>query len=105
MLCLSLFPFSQDTSPPVVFMNILNYSTSKLVTSVDFDNAPSSSTLIHLHGCCSFFNVVRMKLMMHTWACLDAVGNTHSIIFFLHTIVSMEVNRQMEITWYKAKSM
>ena len=81
-LCLSLFPLIQDASPQVVFMDILNYLTIKLITSVEFSNAPSSSTNIHLHGCCWLFSVVRMKWMIQAGNHLDAVGNTHNILVF-----------------------
>ena len=93
----SFFPLIHDTSPPVVSMDIFNLSTGKLVTTVDFSKSPYSSTLTHLHGFCSLFNVVRMKQMMHTVAHLDEVVNTHSIIVFAQTTVSMEVNPQMEV--------
>ena len=83
LVCISLFPLSQDASSPVVSMDIFNSSTIKLVTSVEFSKALSSSTLIFLHGCCQFFNVDRMKRMIRTGDCLDALGNTHSIIVFV----------------------
>ena len=57
LLCLLLFPLRQDASKPAVSMNILNYSTSKLVTPVDFAKEPSSSTLIRLHEYCSLFRI------------------------------------------------
>ena len=79
-------------------MDILNSSTSKLVTSVDFSKAPYLSTLTRLHGCCSLLAVIRMKRMIHTGDFLDAVGNIHSIIFFAQTAVSMEMNPQIEFT-------
>ena len=84
-------------------MDIWNESKGKLVTSVEFANAPYSSNIIHLHGCCSLFNVVRMKWMMRTWDCLYSVDNDHIIIVFVEMTVSMEVNSHMEVTLYKAK--
>ena len=92
------FPMRQDASTPVVSMDILNYSISNFVTSVEFAKTEYLSTLIYLHGCCSLFSVVRMNRMMHTGALLDSVGNTHSIILFSHTTVSMEVKPRMELT-------
>ena len=52
LLCLSLFRLGQGESPPVVSTDIFNSTTSKFVTSVEFDNALSSSTLTSFHGCC-----------------------------------------------------
>ena len=52
LLCLSIFPLIHDAPPPVFSMYILNSSTSKLVTSVEFSNAPSSSILTPFHACC-----------------------------------------------------
>ena len=98
MLYLSFFPLIQYASTPVVSMHILNHSTSRLVKSINFSKAPSSSTLIFFHGCCSLFSIVRMKQMMLTGAHLDEVVNTHIIIFFAHTTVSMEVNPRMEVS-------
>ena len=97
-LCPSLFPLSQDASPPVVSMNIFNSSTNKFVTSVDFSNAISSSNLTSFHGCCSFISVIRTKQMMRTGALLDAVGNTHIILEFYQTNLSMDVKPRMEVT-------
>ena len=82
LLCISSFMLSQDASPPVFSMDVLNSSTSKFVTSVDFANALYSSTITRLHGCCYFISVFIMKWMMRTGAILDAVGNTHSILVF-----------------------
>ena len=98
LLCTSLFPLSHDTSPPVVYMDMLKSSTSRLETSVDFSKALSSSTLTYFHGCCSVFNVLSMKLRMHTGDCLDAVVNTHIIVAFAPTAVIMEVNPRVEVT-------
>ena len=78
-------------------MDILNLSTSKLVTSIEFSKSPSSSNIIRFHGWCSFFNVVRMKRTMQKGYNLDAVGNTRSIIVFSHKTVSMEVNPWREV--------
>ena len=64
-------------------MDISNSSIIKFVISVEFSKALSSSTLIFLHGCCQLFNVDRMKRMIRTGDCLDALGNTHSIIVFV----------------------
>ena len=98
MLFFPFFTLIQYTSPSVVSMYMLNYSTSKLVKSVEITRAPSTSTLICLHECCSFSSAVRMKRMMHIGDCSDAVGNTHIILVFANTIVSMEMNSQMEVT-------
>ena len=85
-------------------MEMLKSSTRRLETSINFSEASSLSTLTHFHGCCSVFNVVGMKRMMHTGACLDAVVNTHNILVFAHTAVKIEVNKQVEVTLYNAKS-
>ena len=79
-------------------MDTLNSSTSKFVTSVDFANALSSSTLTCLRGCCSSMSIVRMKRMMRTGTILGAVGNNHSILVFSKTAVIMEVKPRMEVT-------
>ena len=97
MLYLSLSLLGQDASPPVVSMDVLNSSTSKFVTSVEFDHVLSSSTLTILNCCCSFISVFIMKRIILTGALLDAVGNTHSIIVFVHMTVSMEVIPLMEV--------
>ena len=52
ILCCSLFPLSHYASLAVFSMDILNSSTNRLVKSVKFANAPSSSTLTRFHGCC-----------------------------------------------------
>ena len=98
LLFLSFFLLIQDASPPVFSMDIFNYSIVNFVKSVEFSKAPSSSTLIHFHGCCSFFSVVRMKHIMRTGSILDSVGDTHRILFFAQMAVSMEVNPRMEVT-------
>ena len=77
MLCRSLFPFCHDASPPEFSTEMLNSSTSRLVTFIDFTKAQSSSTLTSLYWCCSLFNVVKMEQMIRTGDHLDAVGNTH----------------------------
>ena len=82
LLCLSLFPLSQDASPPVVSMDIFNSSIVKFVTSIEFSKSQSSSNLIYLHEFCSLFSVFSMNQMMWTRAILDAVGNTHIILVF-----------------------
>ena len=99
LLCISLFLLRKDAFPPVVYMDILNSSTSKFVISVESSNALSSSNLTRLHGCCSFISVVRMKRMLRTCALLDAVGNTHRIIVFVQTNMSLEVNPRVEVTF------
>ena len=81
LLCISFFPFSQDSSPQVVSMDILNSSTSKFVISVEFANALSSLNLTSLHRCYSLISFVRMKQMIRKGALLGAVGNTHTIAF------------------------
>ena len=70
-------------------MDILNSSTSKLVTSAELAKAPSLSIITRLNGCCSFFNVVRTKLMIYTDTSLDAVGNNHIIIVFEQKTVTV----------------
>ena len=97
LLCISLFLLIYDASPLVFSMDILKSSTIKFVTSVEFYNALSSSTLMRLHGCCSFIIFVRMKRMMQTSDLLDAFGKTHSILVFVQTTVSMEVKPHMEV--------
>ena len=97
LFCLSLFTLSQYASPPVFYMYILNYSTSKLVTSVEFTKAPSLSNLINFHGCFSFFSFVRMMRIMRKWDSLGAVGNIYSIPVFARTEASTEANPQMEV--------
>ena len=97
LLCLSFFLLRQYSSPPVVSVEFFILSTIKFVKSVEFYKAPYSLTLIRLHGCCSFFSVVRMKKMMRTWDLLDVVGNTHSIIVSAHTTEIMEVKTWMEV--------
>ena len=105
LLCLSFFSLSRDASPPVASMDILNLSTGKFVTSVEFDNVPSSSTLTRLYGCFSFISVVIIKRMMRTGALLGAVWNTDSILVFEQTTVIMEVKPWMEVTLWKSHSM
>ena len=80
-------------------MDILNSSISKFVTSIEFSKAPSSSTLILLHGCCSLLSAVRMKQMMQIGGILDAVGNTHINIVFEQTTMSMEEKPWIEVTF------
>ena len=98
ILCILLFPLIPDASPPVVSMDILSSSISKFVTSVEFSKAIYSSTLISYHGCCSFLSIVKMNRMMQTGDLLNAVGNTHIILVFVHTTVSMGMNTRMEMT-------
>ena len=105
LLCHSLFTLSRDTSLPVVSIDMLNSSTSRLVAFVEFYKAPYPSTLTCLHGCCSFFNVVRMKRMMWKGVSLYSVENTHIIVVFTHTTVNMEVNPRMEAPLYNQNSM
>ena len=97
LMCILFFPLILYASPPVFSMDIFNLSTRKLVISVEFSKALYSSTFICLHVWCSVFNVFEMNQMMRTKASLDAVGNTHSIIFFSQTAVSMELNTWMEV--------
>ena len=98
MLCISLFQLIPDASPPLFYMDILNLPTINFVTSVYFSKAPSSPTLIRLHGWCSFFGIFIMNCTMLKRAYLDAVGHTHIILVFSQTTVSLEVNPQMEVT-------
>ena len=79
-------------------MYMLKSSRIRLVKSVDFSQAPSSSNLTRLHGCCSLVNSVIMKRMMQTVVRLGELGNTHSGIVFVHKTVSMEVNPRMKVT-------
>ena len=87
MLCLSLFTLRRDASPPVVSVEMLKSSTTKLVTYVEFLKAPSLSTLTHLYGWCSLFNVFKINQMIPTGDSLDSVGNTHIIIVLEQTTV------------------
>ena len=98
LLCLLLFLLRQDESPPLVSMENFNSSTNKFVTYVEFDKAPSSSTLTRLHGCCSLFSVISMEHIMRKGDCLDAVGNKYSLIVFSQTTVIMDVYPRMEVT-------
>ena len=82
-----------------IFFDILNYSTNRLVTSVELSKAPYLSTITFLNGCCSFSNVVSIKLMIWNGDFLNSVGNTQRIIVFAHSKVSMEVNPWTEITF------
>ena len=93
-----VIPLSHDASPPGVSIDIIKSSTRMLVTSIYFYKAPSSSTLTRLHGCCSFFNVVRTKRIIGTGYLLDTVVNIQSLIVFVHTTVIMVVNPQTEVT-------
>ena len=99
LLCVSLFPLSHDALPPLFSIDLFNLSTIKFVASVEFSKASSSSTITRFHRYCSFFNVFRMKWMIHTGDYLYTVGNTHGILVFLHQIVSMEMNSRMEVTF------
>ena len=98
-LCLSLFLLIHDASPKLFSIEILKSPKIRLVTSFEFDKAPSSSTITHLHGSYSFFNAVRMKRIMPTGDRLDALLNTHIIIVFTQKKVIMEVNTRMEVTF------
>ena len=42
--------------------------------------------------------VVNSEVLMRKGALLGAVGNTHSILVFLKTTVSMEVKPRIEVT-------
>ena len=78
---------------------MLNSSARRPVTSVDFYKTPSSSTIIHLNGCCSLFNVVRIKRMILIGDCLDVLGEIHIIIVLTYTTVIIEVKPLTEITF------
>ena len=60
LLCCSLFTLIYDASPQVVSTEMLNLSTSRLVTYVEFSKEPYSPTLTRFHGRCSLLNVFRM---------------------------------------------
>ena len=98
LLCLSLFTFIQYASPPVVSLDILNSSTSKFVTYVEFANDLSLLILTRLHGCCLFICVVRIKLMTKIGTLLDVVGKNHIIIVFAQTTFSTEIKLCIEVT-------
>ena len=104
MLCLSLFTLINQESPQVVSMDILNFSTRILVTSVDLYKASYSSTLTCLHGWFSFFNFVRINWIILTGDHLYAAGNIHRIILFAHTKEITEAKPWMEVILYKEKS-
>ena len=74
LLCHQLFIFSHEESAIVVSMAMMNSSTRRLVTYVDFSKATSLSTLKRMNGCCSLFNVVRTKRITWTGDILDPVG-------------------------------
>ena len=79
-------------------LNFFLVELSKFLTSVEFSSSLSTSTLPCFHGCCSFISVFRTKRMMRTCALFGAVVNTHRIIVFPQTTVSMEVKPRMELT-------
>ena len=101
--CHSFYPFIHEESPLVVSMATLNSLTKRLVTSFDFANTPSPSTNTHLHGYFSLLNVGRMKRIILTGDILDVVINTHGILVFAHTTVSMKVRHWIEVILYKEK--
>ena len=77
----------------------------RLVTSVDFKKAPSSSTLTCLRGYFSFFNFVRMNKIIQIGDLLGTVGNVHIIIIFAHTKMIIDIKPWIEVTLKKAKTM
>ena len=72
LLWLSSFPLRHDVSPPVVSMVMSKSSIIRLVKFIEFPKVPYSSTLKCVHGCLTFFNVIRMKRMMWIGEHLDA---------------------------------
>ena len=55
--------------------------------------------LLHVFmGVFLFISVFSMQRMMRTGDILDAVGNTHSILIFVHATGIMEVKPRMEVT-------
>ena len=93
-----IFPLSHDSSPPVVSMAMMKYSTIRLAAFVDFSKAPYSSILTSLYLWLFFFNVVRMNQIIMTGYRLDTVIKTHSIVVVVHTIVRMELKHKMIVT-------
>ena len=79
-------------------MDMLEFLTRRLVTSVDFYEAPPSSTLTCLYECCLLLNFVRTKIIIQTGALLYEVGNTHRILVYAHTTLIMEVKPCTEVT-------
>ena len=79
-------------------MAIFNSLISKFVRSIEFFNEIHSSTLTCFHCCCEFVNVFRMKRMMRTGALLYSFENTHIILVFVQTTVSIEVKQWMKLT-------
>ena len=104
LFCHSFFPFSHETSTPVVSMDILNFSTRRLVISYDFYRVSSSSTITHLHGWVFKFNLVKMNTIIPNGDHLDKAENIQSIILFSHNKLSIGVKPWMEVTLQKAKS-
>ena len=66
MLCCLFFTLIHEASSLLFTTAIMNSSTWRLVTSVQFSKAPSLLTLTSMHRCFSFFNVVRMKHIIFT---------------------------------------
>ena len=97
ILCRLLFQLIHKASPAVFSMSVLNLSTRRLVTTVEFANAPSSLTLTHLHRYFLFLNVVSMKRTVLTGDVLDAVLNTQSVLVLAHTTLSMKLNARVEV--------
>ena len=97
LLCLLLFPFIHE-SPPPVSVTMLKLSTRRLVTYVEFPEAPSALTLACLYACFSLPSVDIMKRIIHTGDLLDEVINYQSIIVFAHTTVIIEVKHWAEVT-------
>ena len=105
LLCLSFFSLSHVTSPPVVSIDMLKSSTTKLVIPIDSDKATSSSTLMHIHGCFSLFYGIKTKLIIITGDLFYAVWITHIILFFARTTASMELKPHTEVTSWREKFM
>ena len=70
----SVVPFIFDIEARCITTSSFHgYSvTFKVIPFVEFDNALSLSTVIRLHGCCSFISDVRIKWMMWTCALFNA---------------------------------
>ena len=85
------FLLSHDTPWSIASMAMLKSWTIRLVTYVEFDREPYSSTITCFYGCCSFFNVVRTNQMICIEVNFDAVAKDKIIIVFSQNTVKMEV--------------
>ena len=61
LLCYLFFPFRHEEPPPVVYITTMNYSTRRLVTSIEFFQG---AVLINSHtSAWTFFITVDLKLI------------------------------------------